>query len=178
MLSNFDKALDKVLEHEGGFSTDERDRGNQLPDGRKGSTMLGVTQANWEAFVGHPVTWNDMKALTRETVKPFYKRLYWDKVHGDDLPEGLDYLMVDFAINAGAGRAVKLLQEAIGTVPDGVIGPKTLAALKAANPVDLIDKFSAAKEAFYKGLKDFPIYGKGWLNRVADVKVQAKTMLT
>ena len=63
MLNNFEKALDLILKDEGGFTTDVRDNGNKLPDGRAGSTNLGVTQANWETFVGHPVSWNDMRAL-------------------------------------------------------------------------------------------------------------------
>jgi lysozyme family protein len=48
MKHNWQKAFEQMLASEGGFSDDERDRGNQLPDGRKGSTMLGVTQYNWE----------------------------------------------------------------------------------------------------------------------------------
>lgn len=52
MQNNFEKSLALVLKSEGGFTTDVRDNGNKLPDGRAGSTNLGVTQANWEAFVG------------------------------------------------------------------------------------------------------------------------------
>ena len=86
MISNWDKSFDMVIAHEGGFTNDERDPGNKLPDGRKGSTMLGCTQANWEKYIGHEVTQDDMKALKKEDVKPLYKRNYWDAVRGDDLP--------------------------------------------------------------------------------------------
>ena len=78
MKENFDKSLAIVLKHEGGFTNDKRDPGNSLPDGREGSTMLGVTQANWENYVGHAVTQDDMKKLTVEAVKPFYKQRYWN----------------------------------------------------------------------------------------------------
>jgi hypothetical protein len=177
MQNNFEQALALVLKSEAGFTTDERDDGNKLPDGRAGSTNLGVTQANWETFVGHPVSWNDMKALNPTTVAPFYKRKYWDLVRGDDLPMGLDYLVFDFAVNAGPGTAIKTIQKAVGVNPDGALGPLTLSAIRAIPATQLIERFSDAKEVYYKGLKKFPIYGKGWLSRVAQVEVNATHMV-
>ena len=34
MISNWDKSFDMVIAHEGGFTSDERDPGNKLPEGR------------------------------------------------------------------------------------------------------------------------------------------------
>lgn len=177
MLSNWDKSFDAVIAHEGGFTDDVRDPGNKLPDGRPGCTMWGCTQANWEAYVGHKVTHDDMKALKKEDVKPLYKKNYWDAVRGDDLPSGVDYAAFDFAINAGPGASRKMIQRALGVTADGIIGPGTMAAIKAADGKDFLNKFSAAKEAFYKSLATFPTYGKGWLRRVAEVQAKAETML-
>lgn len=177
MQDNFEKSLALVLKSEGGFTTDRRDNGNKLPDGRAGSTNLGVTQANWETFVGHPVTWKDMAALNPTTVAPFYKRKYWDMVHGDELPAGIDYLMFDFAVNAGPGMAIKTIQKAVGVAQDGELGPITLGAIRAIPVIQLVERFSDAKEFFYKGLKQFPIYGQGWLNRVAHVEANAVHMV-
>jgi lysozyme family protein len=140
-------------------------------------TNLGVTKQVWEAWVGHPVGEKEMRALTPTMVAPLYKKQYWDAVKGDDLPSGLDYLMFDFAVNAGPGRAIRTLQKAIGTKPDGVIGPKTLTALKAADANDLIAKFSMEKELFYKALPTFATFGKGWLRRVDEAKSHAVTLL-
>ena len=177
MISNWDKSFDMVIAHEGGFTNDERDPGNKLPDGRKGSTMLGCTQANWEKYIGHEVTQDDMKALKKEDVKPLYKRDYWDAVRGDDLPAGVDYAVFDFAINAGPAAARKMIQKALGVTADGSIGPATMKAIQEADGKDLLDKFSHSKEAFYKSLPTFPTYGNGWLKRVADVRSFASTML-
>jgi lysozyme family protein len=99
-------------------------------------------------------------------------------VRGDELPMGLDYLMFDFAVNAGAGRAIKILQTAVGVTPDGGFGPMTMKAVQAVDPVELIERFSQAKEDFYRSLAQFPTFGKGWLNRVADVKLKASSMLS
>jgi lysozyme family protein len=176
MKDNFEASLTLVLKSEGGFTTDTYDNGNKLPDGRAGSTNLGVTQANWEAFVGHPVTWDNMKALTTETVAPFYKRKYWDVAHCDELPQGLDYLVFDFAVNAGVGRSIKTLQTAIGVTADGSLGPLSLSAINNLDPKLLIERFTDAKEKFYKALNN-PTYEKGWLARTAQVEKSALLMI-
>ena len=176
MKNNFESSLALVLKSEGGFTSDIHDNGNKLPDGRAGSTNLGVTQANWEAFVGHPVTWDNMKALKAETVAPFYKRKYWDMAHCDDLPTGLDYLMFDFAVNAGVGRAIKTLQTAIGVTADGALGPLSLSAINNLEPKLLIERFTDAKEKFYKSLNN-PTYERGWLARVEQTEKSAMLMI-
>jgi lysozyme family protein len=177
MISNWDQAFKQMLASEGGFTDDERDNGNKLPDGRKGSTMLGVTQFNWEQHVGHQVTHDDMRQLTPADVEPLYKKKYWDVVRADELPSGIDYMVFDMGVNAGPGRSIKLLQSAVGVTPDGGFGPMTMAAVQAIDPVELIERFSQAKEDFYRSLNTFATFGKGWLNRVADVKVKASSML-
>ena len=176
MKDNFESSLALVLKSEGGFTSDTHDNGNKLPDGRAGSTNLGVTQANWEAFVGHPVTWDNMKALKAETVAPFYKRKYWDMAKCDDLPTGLDYLMFDFAVNTGVGRAIKTLQTAIGVTADGSLGPLSLSAIDNIPVTQLIERFTDAKEKFYKSLNN-PTYERGWLARVAQTEKSAMSMI-
>jgi lysozyme family protein len=177
MLSNWDKSFELVIAHEGGFTNDQRDPGNHLPDGRQGCTMWGCTQANWEAYVGHKVTQDDMKALKKDDVKPLYKKNYWDAVKGDDLPSGVDYAAFDFAINAGPAASRKMIQHALNVPADGAFGPATLSAIQAANGKDLLQKFSEAKTAFYKSLPTFATYGAGWLRRVADVEKVASGMI-
>jgi lysozyme family protein len=169
MKENFNDALAAVLEHEGGFVNHPKDPG--------GMTNLGVTKRVWETWVGKTVSEADMRALTPATVAPMYRKQYWDAVKGDELPSGLDYLMFDFAINTGVSRAIRTMQKAIGTTPDGAIGPKTMQALRDADPDALIAKFSDEKEAFYRSLPTFATFGKGWLRRVAEVKSHAVTLL-
>lgn len=177
MEANFSIALKHIFESEGGYQEDTKDSGNRLSNGRSGSTNLGVTQAVWEEWVGHPVSKEDMRNLRREGVERLYRKKYWDVVHGDDLPVGLDFLMLDFAINAGPGRAIKTLQEALGVTTDGNIGPKTAYAIKHAPSKELIKKFTQVKDTFYKECRGFPTYGKGWLNRSAKAEALANTMI-
>lgn len=169
MNNNWKQAFNLMLISEGGFSNHPSDPG--------GMTNLGVTQATWENWIGRESDEAEMRGLTPEKVEPLYKKKYWDAVRGDELPVGLDYLMFDFAVNAGAGRAIKTLQTAVGVTPDGGFGPMTMAAVQAVDPNELIERFSQAKEDFYRSLNTFATFGKGWLNRVADVKVKASAML-
>ncbi len=175
MKENLDRALVYIFKSEAGFQSDPRDSGNKLPDGRAGCTNLGVTQRAWEEVVVHPVTWNDMRALTTVSVTPFYKRKYWDVVRGDNLPTGIDYMMFDFAINAGAGRAIKLLQECVGEKADGVLGPISMSTIKAMPLKQLIERFTDTKEKYYKSLNN-PTYEHGWLARNETVEINALHM--
>jgi lysozyme family protein len=118
-----------------------------------------------------------MRKLTPADVEPLYKKKYWDVVRADELPSGIDYLVFDMGVNAGPGRSIKIMQSALGVTPDGGFGPMTMAAVQAADPIELIEKFSQEKEAFYRSLDSFTVYGTGWLNRVAAVKLKASSML-
>ena len=118
MNKNYDKCLETILHHEGGYVNHPEDPG--------GETNLGVTKRVYQEWGGT----KDMKDLTFDDVAPIYKKNYWDKMKCDDLPSGLDLCVFDFGVNAGPGRAAKYLQTLIGTVADGGIGPNTLAKLK------------------------------------------------
>ena len=168
MNSNFEASLAHVLQSEGGFVNNPSDPG--------GMTNLGCTKAVWEEFVGHPVSEADMRGLTPADVAPLYKRKYWDKVSGDDLPAGLDYAVFDAAINSGPGRAAKWLQEAVGVVADGAIGQGTLAAVAAFDVQELIKAYNDKRLGFLQGLPTFGTFGKGWTNRVASVQAVSSSL--
>jgi lysozyme family protein len=165
-MSNFQECLDLVLKSEGGWVNNPADPG--------GETNLGVTKRVWEEYVGHSVA--SMKNLTKELVAPLYEQKYWRPCYGEVLPRGLDFIAFSMGVNAGPGRSVKLLQSAIGCVPDGVIGPRTRELISASNPATLIAKFSEARREYYKSLKTFPIFGKGWLARVDREEAEALEM--
>jgi len=169
MKDNFDAALKAILHHEGGFSDHPQDPG--------GMTNLGVTKRVWEEWVGHEVDEKTMRGLTPEIVGPMYKAKYWDKIRGDDLPAGVDYCVFDAAVNSGPGRAVKWLQGCVGVDQDGGIGPKTLAAVAAFDPKELVEDYAKRRLSFLMDLKTWPTFGKGWGRRVAEVQTSASSML-
>ena len=171
MQSNFDKCLEKLLQHEGGFVNH--------PDDPGGMTNLGVTIRTWEEWVGHTVSEKEMRRLTPLMVKALYKRKYWDACFADDLVSGLDYAVFDVAVNSGVGRAIKLLQSTVGATPDGMFGSITRALVNKAekDPEKVIKDFCSARLEFVKTLRAFSTFGKGWSRRIAEVQDAALKMI-
>jgi lysozyme family protein len=165
---NFDKCFALVIDDEGGFVDHPKDPG--------GMTNLGVTRRNWEFYLNRNVTEIEMRGLTPDIVKPFYKAMYWDKIKGDQLPAGIDYAAYDFAVNSGTGRAAKYLQRIAGVADDGVIGPKSIEAIKACDPKQTVQALCDMRLNFLKRLPTFETFGKGWSRRVAEVRAKATEM--
>jgi lysozyme family protein len=165
---NWDDSFAAVLKHEGGYVNNPRDPG--------GRTNLGVTQRAWEAYLNRDVTETEMRALTPDIVKPFYKAMYWDKIKGDQLPAGVDYATYDLAVNSGTRRAAKYLQEIAGVFADGIIGPKSIDAIEALDPKQTVEVLCDMRLNFLKRLTTFDTFGKGWSARVAEVKAKASSM--
>ena len=166
---NWEKCLEAILHHEGGYVNHPKDPG--------GETNLGVTKRVYEEWGGT----KDMKDLEVEDVEPIYKKNYWDRVKAESLPGGLDLCVFDFGVNAGTGRAAKYLQTMIGTTADGGIGPNTLRAL--ANYVEsegveqTIKNYQAARQEYYESLSTFETFGRGWTRRVDETTKMAIEMI-
>ncbi|SEO76596.1 Lysozyme family protein [Luteibacter sp. UNC138MFCol5.1] len=161
--SNFPASLKLTLAYEGGYSNHPLDPG--------AATMRGVTQVVYdEDRRDRRLPTRDVRMITSAEIDAIYRRRYWDLVHGDDLPIGSDYAVFDFAVNSGVRTASRKLQEIVQAKPDGVIGPKTVAAVQefvaAYGGVMLSDSVCNARMAFLRSLDTFPTFGKGWTARV------------
>ena len=167
-MSNYNECLKIILMHEGGYVNHPKDPG--------GETNLGVTKRVYEEWGGT----KDMKDLTIEDVEPIYKENYWNKIKGDDLPDGLDLCVFDFGVNAGPGRAAKFLQKMIGTTVDGGIGPMTLKAVNEyvdENGIkETITNYQNMRQEYYEGLSTFDTFGGGWTRRVKETTHEAESM--
>lgn len=165
----FAQCLNAVLHHEGGYSDHPSDPG--------GATNMGITRktlARWRKVS----PWTDLpksavRALTREEAAQIYRANYWNPCRAGDLPAGVDLALFDFAVNSGPDRAVRVLQAALGVAADGELGPKTLAAVEAADRKALIDAVCDRRLAFLRGLATFPVFGRGWVSRVKAVRAAA-----
>lgn len=169
MYDNFDKALQLVLKHEGGFVNHPLDPG--------GATNKGVTLQTFRRFFGAAKTVDDLHAITAGQLAHVYRSGYWDKCCCDQLPGGVDYAVFDVAVNSGPGRAAEFLQAAVGAAQDGAIGPNTLDLVAAREPATLINAVCDRRLAFLQGLGTFGVFGKGWTRRVAEVRGKALEML-
>lgn len=155
---------------EGGFGANPDDPGNwtggAIGSGVCKGTKFGISAA---AYPG-----TDIAALTEADASAIYRRDYWHPVHGDELPAGVDLMAFDFGVNAGPGRSVRLMQEAVGVTVDGMIGPETLGALKDASRA--ITAMAKAQERHYRDLSDFAEFGHGWLDRLDERQALAEQM--
>jgi len=165
MTNRFDACLPLLLKHEGGFVDHPQDPG--------GATNLGVTIGTLGDHLGRRATKAEVRALQPADVAPIYRKSYWDAARCDDLPDGVDYMIFDLAVNSGPAKARRYLQEVVGVTADGVIGPKTLAAVAAVPPATLVRRLERRREAFYRSLRTFPTFGKGWLRRLSEVTTKS-----
>ena len=168
MKDNFETCLAEVLRHEGGWADHPEDPG--------GATMKGVTIGTFERYKKRKVTKAELRAISDFDLQLIYRKEYWDKVRGDDLPRGLDLVAFDGAVNSGPSRGAKWLQVGLGVVADGRIGPATLAAAQAADAAEVIGHATAARMTFLRGLRTWGTFGRGWTARVNSVRAEAQKM--
>ncbi len=165
--STLPTALKLIFGHEGGYSNRSTDRG--------GPTKYGITLATLSAHRGRKLTAADVKKLTLPEAETIYRKSYWTQAGGDILPVGLDYACFDFGINSGPARGNRVLQQVVGTAPDGIIGVKTLDAVNKypGGIENLIRDYCAARMRYLESLTDknkgFPVNGRGWTIRVTGV---------
>jgi lysozyme family protein len=166
---NFEACLKFVLQFEGGFVNN--------PDDPGGPTNLGVTQATLSGFLGRQATIADVKALTPEKVAPIYRLRFWDSLHGDELPVGIDLAVFDFGVHSGPSRGAISLQRVLKLGDDGKIGPVTIAAANKADKKTTIDGICDERMAFLRSLKVFKAFGKGLTSRVDKCRKAALSMI-
>jgi lysozyme family protein len=140
--------------------------------------MKGVTIGTFAGFKGRKVSKADLRAISDADLRAIYRKGYWDKVRGDDLPAGLDMVAFDGAVNSGPSRGARWVQQSLGVTVDGKVGPETIAYARASDASLAIDLACDARLMFLRGLKTWPVFGAGWGRRVADVRRVSKAMAT
>ena len=162
------KMIDRVLESEGGVNRDPADRGNA------GGfiTNRGVTRRSLADFRGcHPeqVTNRDIEELTLGDARAVAYRLYYERPGIDKLPEKIRGAVTDFAFNSGPVNAVQALQQVVGCLADGRIGPVTVRHCAAYGADWVLDKYCNARIAFVERIVERDEtqrrFLKGWIAR-------------
>jgi lysozyme family protein len=154
---NFLTAFEKLLKHEGGFSNHNADPG--------GKTRYGVT----EAVAREAGYRGDMRELPLDLAQRIYKDKYWDAMQAEALPADVRYIVFDGAANSGITQSAKWLQRACGVKDDGVVGPQTIRAANALASDGLKRRILGQRLRFMATLSNWPAFGRGWANRIADL---------
>ena len=162
---NFPKSLEYTLGWEGGYTNHPSDPG--------GATNWGITIADARMYWKPNATALDIKKMPRDVAVKIYKEKYWDRQHCELMPSGLDFAMFDYGVNSGVGRSQKVLQKILKVTPDGIIGNKTLQAMRMQDTQFMILAICEERLKFVRSLKTFPVFGKGWVRRINGVRQQS-----
>lgn len=160
----WDAAMAIEYKFEGGKDDDPIDPG--------GRTNQGVIQREFSAWLrknGKPN--RDVFTMTNAERDAIYYENYGAKIMFNDLPPGVDVVVLDGAINSGVSQSVKWVQRCLGITANGIMGNITMQAILQYPDHDvLIAKILERREAFLRGLKTFYHFGKGWLARTAQLR--------
>lgn len=149
-MITFEKAIERVLSHEGGYVNHPQDPGSE--------TQWGISKASYPHL--------DIKRLTREDAKSIYRRDYWNPV-ATSLPASVTYQALDSAVNHGIGNTIRFLQRALDVADDGRWGPVSKAAAARMSEHDLLLRFLAERLHFMTKLRTWDAFGRGWSRRIA-----------
>jgi lysozyme family protein len=161
--SRFDIAVKKTLAHEGGTVDAPGDPG--------GRTRFGISESAYPHL--------NISSLTRKDAIAIYRRDYWI-APGFHLIENekIACKLFDLGVNAGTGRAVRLIQKAVNRfrrfeeklAVDGQLGPRTAEAVNVfRHPKALLMALMIEAGNHYFSI-DNPRFLAGWLNRLADIE--------
>lgn len=171
-MDNFDICINYILESEGGLVDNKYDAG--------GITKYGISLRAYKNIYPK-ATRETIINLTKEDAIRFYNSFFWLQCGAEsvDLPVAL--VLFDISVNCGQETAVKLLQRALGVNDDGIIGNKTLAAIRASKWQTLLCNLNVRRLLYYFEIctpkeTDTPTirdkkeirrnnFLRGWLNR-------------
>lgn len=148
---DFNLAFDRLMGHEGGYVNNPADPG--------GETNWGISKRSYPDV--------DIKHLTREGAKAIYEDDFWNRIHADELYDGVAFQLLDFAINSGIETAVRYYQRALGIADDGHWGPISRKAAAEMSESDSIMRINAERLDFMTRLSNWPNASRGWVRRIA-----------
>ena len=160
MKANFEACMAEVFKHEGGYVNDPHDPG--------GETNMGISKRSYPK--------ENIRGMTRARAAQIYRRDFWDKLRCDELPDGLDLVAFDAAVNSGPSRGAKWLQQALGVAVDGKVGLATIGAAKNTYTPAAVLRAVGFRRAFLKTLPTWERYKNGWTKRLDSVEAVASAM--
>lgn len=147
--SDFEQCHAVTEKWEGGWSNHPSDRG--------GKTMYGVTEAVFHAWLRkHKKPIRPVKSITISEARSLYYDEYWLAGKCDTLAKGVDLAVYDSNVNSGVSRGRSWLMASIG-----------------GTDVETIKNICAKRLSFMRGLSNWAVFGKGWLNRVTDIEAKS-----
>lgn len=167
-MANIGKLAPFILRWEGGFVNDPVDKG--------GATNMGVTIGTWRS-VGYDkdgdgdIDVDDLHLLDKEDViERVLRPHYWNRWRADEiLNQSVANILVDWVWASGT-HGIKRPQRILGVTPDGIVGPKTIAAVNSMDPMELHFRIKNDRIKFIDEIcqrdPSQERFRKGWMNRI------------
>jgi lysozyme family protein len=167
-MADFKRYAQKLTQLEGGYTNH--------PDDQGGPTNQGVTLNTYRSYCGQEKTIKDLRNMSYGIWCDIMKDMYWDKCLADDIDnQSVAEILVDWCVNSGL-VGLRKVQEIVGVKPDGIAGPKTLAAINGVDAKELFDRIMAARRQFFVNIvKRNPnqkVFINGWMNRLLMFKFE------
>lgn len=148
-MADIKKYFPKLLAWEGGFVNDPADAG--------GATNMGVTISTFKAHgydndADGDIDIEDLRKETPEQAMTICKPFYWDRWKADLIKsQSVAESLVEWVWGSGKWGII-IPQRVLGLVDDGIVGPKTLAAINVQDPCVFHEKIRQQKMAFIDGI--------------------------
>ena len=131
-----------------------------------------VQQANGDMKLAGSMLYNSV--AVRELVDDFYKKEFWDKARLDEVvSQQVANEIFVAGVNMGMKKAVMLAQKLVCVPADGLVGPKTLAAINKYDDAAFDEMYDVLETDHYAMIiannPSKRIYAKGWRNRAVAV---------
>ncbi len=168
---NFEKAFERTMQLEGGYVLHE------VAGDSGGQTYAGIARNAWPDL---PL-WQQTERLTKAPdedivafVQTFYRQQFWTKMRLDEVEAECAFCIYDFGVNSGTRQAIRTAQRVAlpdqPTEHDGLVGPKTIAAINQMAPAAFIAKYLLSRAQFFAAITvkrpGNLKFLNGWLNRI------------
>jgi lysozyme family protein len=174
-MAKFENFAGKLLRLEGGYVNHPLDKG--------GPTKYGVILTVWQEHGDDKdgdgdIDAEDIKKLTEDDARYIAKKFFWDYFLADlILNQSVAEFIVDWGYNSGRKTVAKIVQRLVNVADDGIVGPKTLAAINALDQQKLFDTLQIERKVFLNNIikrrPDQIVFYNGWMNRVNSFKFKA-----
>ena len=160
-MAEFESAFQRVMKEEGFFLTND-------PIDKGGQTYCGISRKFHPRWVG----WADIdrgETPATNLVRGFYRSIFWEPMGGLHInSQPVAEALFSQFVNMGA-NGIKLAQQCVGVIPDGIVGRKTLSAINAMDEERFLMRYALANIKRYHaiGMKDKTQrkYWPGWFSR-------------
>ncbi len=170
LSQGFLSALAFTLQWEGGYVNNPNDPG--------GATNKGITQNTYDGWrTSQGLAHQSVNLISDSEVQTIYYNNFWKKAGCDNYSDSVGAAVFDFVVNSGFASSsgyggMQIIQRSFNLTADGIVGPKTIAAISGTDEQTALQNIQGARKANYERLAQNPklqVFEKGWLNRLASL---------